>query len=98
RCRSSSRAVATEESSARAVIGRRRMSWTSASPDVYPVGRALATGTILISMSATLKRLDLRGVQGDLTALLPRPEVTGEGPVEVVRAIMSDVRQGGDGA
>ena len=32
------------------------------------------------------QRLDLRGVQGDLAARLPRPELAGDGPVAAVRA------------
>ncbi len=45
-----------------------------------------------------LKRLDLRGANGDLRPLLPRPEVGGEAPLAVVRAILDDVRQRGDAA
>ncbi len=49
-------------------------------------------------MSATLRRLDLRHVAGDLTPHLPRPAVGGEGPVTAVRDILTQVRQGGDAA
>jgi len=49
-------------------------------------------------MPALLKRLDLRGVPGDLAALLPRPELSGAGPVAAVRAILAEVRDGGDAA
>lgn len=44
-----------------------------------------------------LKTLDLRGVIGDLVALLPRPSA-GEQPIEAVRAIIAEVRAGGDAA
>jgi histidinol dehydrogenase len=49
-------------------------------------------------MPALLKRLDLRGVPGDLAALLPRPELSGAGPIAAVRAILAEVRDGGDAA
>jgi len=45
-----------------------------------------------------LRRLDLRGHEGDLSGLLPRPVVDGEGPVEAVRTIVADVRERGDAA
>lgn len=45
-----------------------------------------------------LTRLDLRGVTGDLAAVLPRPSVGGEGPVAAVRAILAEVEAGGDDA
>jgi histidinol dehydrogenase len=45
-----------------------------------------------------LKRLDLRGVTGDLRAHLPRPDLGGEEPVEAVRAILADVEARGDAA
>jgi histidinol dehydrogenase len=45
-----------------------------------------------------LTRLDLRGATGDLSALLPRPPAVGEGPVAAVRAILAEVRDGGDAA
>ncbi|MGH9062582.1 MAG: histidinol dehydrogenase [Acidimicrobiales bacterium] len=45
-----------------------------------------------------LTRLDLRGVPGDLAALLPRPVGAKELPTEAVRAILADVRAGGDAA
>jgi histidinol dehydrogenase len=45
-----------------------------------------------------LQRLDLRGVRGDLTAVLPRPQVAGDEPVAAVRAIIDEVRAGGDAA
>jgi histidinol dehydrogenase len=44
----------------------------------------------------TLKRLDLRGVQGDLGPHLPRPELAGSGPVTAVKAILAEVRAAGD--
>src|SRR3954462_14667152 len=44
-----------------------------------------------------LTRLDLRGVDGaDLTAKLPRPDVTGDAPGAAVQAILADVRARGD--
>ncbi len=45
-----------------------------------------------------LTRLDLRGVTGDLSAVLPRPPAVGEGPVAAVRAILAEVAAGGDDA
>ncbi len=45
-----------------------------------------------------LQRLDLRGVRGDLTGVLPRPQVAGDEPVAAVRAIIDEVRAGGDAA
>jgi len=45
-----------------------------------------------------LHRLDVRGVRGDLAGVLPRPEVAGEQPVAAVRAILDEVRRGGDAA
>ncbi len=44
-----------------------------------------------------LNRLDLRGV-ADPRPLLPRPDAGGEGPVDVVRGIVDDVRANGDEA
>ena len=45
-----------------------------------------------------LERLDLRGVRGDLAGVLPRPQVAGDEPVAAVRAIIDEVRAGGDAA
>lgn len=45
-----------------------------------------------------LNKLDLRGVTGDLVALLPRPSAGGEQPIEAVKAIIAEVRAGGDAA
>lgn len=45
-----------------------------------------------------LKRLDLRGVGGDLRSRLPRPALIGEGHVDAVRRILHDVRERGDAA
>jgi histidinol dehydrogenase len=45
-----------------------------------------------------LQRLDLRGIRGDLTGVLPRPQVAGDEPVAAVRAIIDEVRAGGDAA
>jgi histidinol dehydrogenase len=43
-----------------------------------------------------LTRLDLRGVTSDVRSALPRPEVSGEGPIATVREIIAKVRVGGD--
>ena len=46
-----------------------------------------------------LKRLDLRGVPtADLAGVLPRPRVEDAFPTEAVRAVLDEVRAGGDGA
>ncbi|HZT66931.1 MAG TPA: histidinol dehydrogenase [Acidimicrobiales bacterium] len=45
-----------------------------------------------------LKRLDLRGRAGDLTASLPRPAAVTDPPVEAVKEIIAAVRAGGDDA
>ena len=45
-----------------------------------------------------LTRLDLRGHDGDLAAVLPRPAIAGEQPVEQVQAILDAVRARGDEA
>jgi histidinol dehydrogenase len=46
-----------------------------------------------------LRRLDLRGVApADLAGKLPRPVVGGDEPTEAVRAILDEVRRGGDRA
>lgn len=46
-----------------------------------------------------LRRLDLRGTgTDDLRARLPRPAAQTEPPVEQVRAVLEEVRQGGDAA
>ncbi len=45
-----------------------------------------------------LNILDLRGATGDLAALLPRPAVAVEQPIDAVRAIIAEVRAGGDAA
>jgi histidinol dehydrogenase len=45
-----------------------------------------------------LKRLDLRGISGDLGAHLPRPNLGGDEPVEAVRAILAEVEARGDAA
>jgi len=49
---------------------------------------------------ALLRRLDLRGAtsEGELSSLLPSPELAGEGPVDAVRQILSAVKDGGDRA
>jgi histidinol dehydrogenase len=67
-------------------------------PDVYPAAVARTPSTIQMVMPALLERLDLRGVPGDLAPLLPRPELAGAGPVAAVRAILAEVRDGGDAA
>src|SRR4051812_1376704 len=45
-----------------------------------------------------ISRLDLRGVTGDLLGRLPRPTMAGDLPVAPVRALLDEVRAGGDGA
>ena len=45
-----------------------------------------------------LSTLDLRGITGDLTSSLPRPEVDGDEPVAVVRDLIDKVRSEGDTA
>ena len=45
-----------------------------------------------------LNRLDLRAIEGDVTAHLPRPDVASEGPVAAVRSILAAVRADGDAA
>jgi histidinol dehydrogenase len=50
-----------------------------------------------LAFTSVLNRLDLRGVT-DLRARLPRPDVAGDAPVDVVRAILDDVRARGDDA
>jgi len=45
-----------------------------------------------------LQRLDLRGVEGDLRGVLPRPQAQVEPPIEDVRAILAEVRARGDDA
>ncbi|MCU1452531.1 MAG: histidinol dehydrogenase [Acidimicrobiales bacterium] len=45
-----------------------------------------------------LRRLDLRGVTGDLRGLLPRPPQATAGPVAAVQAILAAVRERGDAA
>jgi histidinol dehydrogenase len=47
---------------------------------------------------SVLSRLDLRGKQGDLVALLPRPDLSVEAPTEAVRNLLDDVRVRGDEA
>jgi len=51
------------------------------------------------SVGLVLNRLDLRGRSADaLTGDLPRPDPGGEGPIEAVRSIISEVRTRGDAA
>jgi histidinol dehydrogenase len=45
-----------------------------------------------------LRRLDLRGAGNDLRGRLPRPHQAAEGPLDAVKAILTEVREGGDGA
>ncbi len=49
-------------------------------------------------MAPLLTRLDLRGVSGDLRALLPAPKAVAEGPVQVVKEVLAAVKAGGDQA
>ena len=45
-----------------------------------------------------LRRIDLRGFDGDLSDVLPRPSTPSGGPVDVVREILADVESRGDAA
>ncbi|MGH9165187.1 MAG: histidinol dehydrogenase [Acidimicrobiales bacterium] len=45
-----------------------------------------------------LRRLDLRGATGNWQATLPRPKAAASPPVDAVRAILAEVRAGGDAA
>lgn len=45
-----------------------------------------------------LKKLDLRNSSGSYLLDLPRPKISKELPVEAVRSIIAEVRNGGDGA
>lgn len=45
-----------------------------------------------------LQRLDVRGVTGDLSDVLPAPATGGQGPVDLVAGIVDDVRRDGDAA
>jgi histidinol dehydrogenase len=45
-----------------------------------------------------LRRLDLRGVTGDLRSVLPRPHAAVEPPIADVQAILADVEARGDDA
>jgi histidinol dehydrogenase len=48
---------------------------------------------------AVLTRLDLRGVpEGELASRLPRPDLATDEPVAAVRAVLAEVRAGGDEA
>jgi histidinol dehydrogenase len=49
-------------------------------------------------MAELLTRLDLRGVAGGLDELLPAPGAIPEGPIDVVRDILGQVRRDGDTA
>ncbi len=49
-------------------------------------------------MAPLLTRIDLRGAGRDVRALLPEPSPVGEGPTDAVRAIIAQVRAGGDRA
>jgi len=51
-----------------------------------------------LTSPVVLQRLDLRGVDGDLRARLPRPQAQVEPPIEEVRAVLADVRARGDDA
>lgn len=48
--------------------------------------------------TSKLRRLDLRSHRGSFRDVLPRPEVAGEAPVSIVRAILDDVERRGDSA
>ncbi|MEM9466898.1 MAG: histidinol dehydrogenase [Actinomycetota bacterium] len=45
-----------------------------------------------------LRRIDLRGFEGDLEDVLPRPAPPSGGPVDAVREILAEVRNRGDAA
>ncbi len=45
-----------------------------------------------------LRRIDLRGQEGLLNGVLPRPDLDSQVPTSAVREIISEVRQGGDAA
>ena len=45
-----------------------------------------------------LQRLDLRGFDGDLASVLPRPRAVAEPPMAEVQAILAEVRASGDAA
>ncbi|MGH9094775.1 MAG: histidinol dehydrogenase, partial [Acidimicrobiales bacterium] len=49
-------------------------------------------------MTPILTRLDLRDTSGDLRALLPAPDLGGDGPTAAVRHILAQVRERGDQA
>ncbi len=49
-------------------------------------------------LGVLLTRHDLRQVTGNYAAVLPRPLDDGEGPLEIVRSIIDDVRHRGDAA
>ena len=66
--------------------------------DLYLEGRAGLARYDGFPMPVTLQRLDLRGVSGPLLARLPRPELAGDGPIGVVKAILADVKAEGDAA
>jgi histidinol dehydrogenase len=59
---------------------------------------ATAALASIVVMAQLLTRLDLRGVSGDLRVLLPGPKAVEEGPVQVVKEILSAVKSGGDAA
>ena len=59
---------------------------------------ATAALASIVVMAQLLTRLDLRGVSGDLRALLPGPKPVEEGPVRVVKEILAAVKAGGDEA
>ena len=45
-----------------------------------------------------LRRIDLRGFEGDLAEVLPRPAPPSGGPVDAVREILAEVEARGDAA
>lgn len=51
-----------------------------------------------VRSSVVLRRLDLRGADGDLAARLPRPDLSVDAPTEAVRELVAAVREGGDAA
>lgn len=45
-----------------------------------------------------LTRIDLRGFHGDVADRLPRPAAPADGPIDAVREILREVKEGGDAA
>src|ERR1700677_66423 len=78
-------------------MGDRALRAGAGRPRQSPPAATAAVASIVV-MSQLLTRLDLRGVSGDLRALLPGPKGVEEGPVQVVKEILAAVKSGGDAA